>query len=70
MEKAANDAKARANSALKVNGNKTGKILNVKTGVFQITAPDSTMVSDGGMNDTETIEKKVSAVVKVTFEIK
>ncbi len=70
MEKAANDAKARANSALKVNGNKTGKILNVKTGVFQITAPDSTMVSDGGMNDTETIDKKVSAVVKVTFEIK
>ncbi len=70
IEKAAIDAKARADAALKVNGNRTGKILNVKTGIFQITAPDSTMVSDGGMNDTETLEKKVSAVVKVTFEIR
>ncbi len=70
LEKASLDAKQRANSTLKVNGNKTGKILSVKTGVFQITAPESTNVSDIGIIDANSIEKKVTAVVKVTYEIK
>lgn len=70
LEKASQDAKQRANSTLKVNGNKTGRILSVKTGVFQITAPDSSNVSDMGINDSFTIEKKVTAVVNVTYEIK
>lgn len=70
LEKASQDAKQRANSTLKVNGNKTGRILSVKTGVFQITAPDSSSVSDMGINDSYTIDKKVTAVVNVTYEIK
>ncbi|MBQ2644322.1 SIMPL domain-containing protein [bacterium] len=70
LEKASQDAKQRANSTLKVNGNKTGKILSVKTGVFQITAPESTNVSDMGIIDANSIEKKVTAVVNVTYEIK
>ncbi len=70
LEKASQDAKQRANSTLKVNGNKTGKILSVKTGVFQITAPESSNVSDMGINDSYTIDKKVTAVVNVTYEIK
>ena len=70
LEKASQDAKARANSTLKINGNKTGRILSVKTGVFQITAPESTSVSDMGIIDSYSIEKKVTAVVNVTYEIK
>lgn len=70
LEKASQDAKQRANSTLKVNGNKTGRILSVKTGVFQITAPESTSVSDMGIIDANSIEKKVTAVVNVTYEIK
>ncbi len=70
LEKASQDAKNRANSTLKINGNKTGKILSVKTGVFQITSPESTNVSDMGIIDANSIEKKVTAVVNVTYEIK
>ena len=70
LEKASQDAKQRANSTLSVNGNKTGRILSVKTGVFQITAPESTNVSDMGIIDETSIEKKVTAVVNVTYEIK
>lgn len=39
-------------------------------GVFQITPVDSTDVSDMGINDTSTIEKKITAVSNVTFEVK
>jgi hypothetical protein len=47
-----------------------GKIQSVKMGVFQITDVDSTSVSDMGINDTSTIDKKVTAVVNVVFKIK
>lgn len=70
IEKASQDAKNRANSALSVNGNHTGRILSVKTGVFQITSPESADVSDSGIIDTSSVEKKVTAVVNVTYEIK
>ena len=55
---------------LKANRNHVGQIKQVRMGVFQITAPDSTDVSDGGINDSSTIEKKVTAVANVTFSIK
>lgn len=70
LEKATLDAKSRANSMLKANHNHVGKIKQVKMGVFQITAPDSNSVSDDGINDSSTIEKKVTAVANVTFSIK
>lgn len=70
LEAASVDAKKRANATLKVNGNKTGKILSVRTGVFQITSPESNDVSDMGINDSSTIDKKITAVVNVTYEIK
>ena len=41
-----------------------------KMGVFQITPVDSTDVSDMGINDTSTIEKKITAVANVVFQIK
>ncbi|MBQ7450455.1 SIMPL domain-containing protein [bacterium] len=70
LEEATKDAKARANSMLKANRNKVGQIKQVRMGVFQITAPDSNSVSDEGINDSSTIEKKVTAVANVTFSIK
>ena len=70
LEKASIDAKQRANATLKINGNRTGRILSVKTGVIQITTPESTNVSDMGIYDESSIEKKVTAVVNVTYEIK
>ena len=70
LEEATNDAKERASAMLKATHNKVGKIQSVKMGVFQITDVDSTNVSDMGINDTSTIDKKVTAVANVVFKIK
>ena len=67
---ATTDAKDRASAMLKATHNKVGKIQSVKMGVFQITDVDSTRVSDMGINDTSTIDKKVTAVANVVFKIK
>lgn len=67
---ATTDAKDRASAMLKATHNKVGKIQSVKMGVFQITDIDSTSVSDMGINDTSTIDKKVTAVANVVFKIK
>lgn len=70
LEKASVDAKARATSMLKATGNSVGKIQSVRMGVYQITPVDSTDVSDMGINDSTTIDKKVTAVANITFKIK
>ncbi len=70
LGEATTDAKDRAAAMLKATHNKVGKIQSVKMGVFQITDVDSTNVSDMGINDTSTIDKKVTAVANVVFKIK
>lgn len=70
LEKASKDAKARAASMLKPTHNSVGKIQSVRMGVYQITPVDSTNVSDMGINDTSSIDKKVTAVANVSFKIK
>ena len=70
LEKASDDARNRAESMLKPSHNRVGKISAVRMGVYQITPVDSTNVSDYGINDTSTIDKKVTAVANVTFKIK
>ena len=70
LEKASQDAKDRASSMLKPTGNAVGKIQSVRMGVYQITPVDSTSVSDMGINDTTSIDKKVTAVANVSFKIK
>lgn len=69
LKEASNDAKKRAKAMLKGSGSRLGTIKSIKTGVFQITTPNSTEVSDYGIYDTSTIEKKVTAVTQVTFRI-
>ncbi len=70
LKNATKDAKQRASAMLKSTNNSVGKIQSVRMGVFQITPVDSTDVSDMGINDTTTIEKKITAVSNVTFAIK
>lgn len=70
LQDATTDAKQRASAMLKATHNKPGKIQSVQMGVFQITPVDSTNVSDMGINDTTTIDKKVTAVANIRFQIK
>lgn len=70
LHEATIDAKQRASAMLKATHNRTGKIQSVKMGVFQITSPESTDVSDSGIYNTDSIEKKVTAVANVVFKIK
>ena len=70
LQKATADAKFRAKEMLKATNNRVGRIRTVKMGVFQITPPDSNEVSDWGINDTSSIEKKITAVSNVVFGIK
>lgn len=70
LQEATKDAKQRASAMLKATHNRVGKIQSVRMGVFQITPVNSTNVSDMGINDTTTIEKKITSVANVTFGIK
>lgn len=70
LGEATKDAKLRAIQMLKATNNRVGKIKSVKMGVFQITAPTSNEVSNWGINDTSSKEKKVTAVANVIFEVK
>lgn len=70
LKSATTDAKNRASAMLKSTHNRVGNIQSVKMGVFQITPVDSTEVSDMGINDTSTIEKKITAVANVVFQVK
>lgn len=70
LKEATKDAKDRASAMLQATHNRPGKIQSVQMGVFQITPVDSTNVSDMGINDTSTIEKKVTAVANVVFRVK
>ncbi len=70
LGEATKDAQMRATQMLKATNNKPGKIKSVKMGVFQITAPTSNEVSDWGINDNSTVEKKVTAVANVVFGVK
>ncbi len=70
LGKATQNAKARAQSMASATGARVGALRSVNMGVFQITPTDSTDVSDYGMNDTSTIDKKVTAVVNAVFQLK
>ena len=69
LEEAMKDAKTRAVAITKAVGGSVGAVQSVRSGVFQVTTPDSTMVSDGGAYDTSTIEKTVTSTVSVTFAV-
>jgi len=69
LAKATENAKQRAESMAKATNNKIGFMRSARMGVFQITPITSTDVSDWGMNDTTSLDKKVMSVVTVSFAI-
>ena len=69
LARATQNAKQRAENMTQATGNKIGLMRSAKMGVFQITPINSTEVSDYGVNDTSSLEKKVTAVVTVSFAI-
>lgn len=69
LGEAAKDAKERSERIASSTGNSIGSVRSAKMGVLQITAADSTDVSDYGVYDTTTIEKDMTAVVNVSFAV-
>lgn len=63
------DAQLRAGVLVDATGSHLGKVRGVDVGVFQVTAPNSTDVSDYGTYDTSTLQKDVTGVVNVTFAL-
>jgi hypothetical protein len=66
---ATKDAQLRARVLVAASGAKLGKLRGVDVGVFQVSSPNSTDVSDYGVYDTTTLSKDVTAVVNVTFAL-
>lgn len=66
---ATRDAMTRARVIVESTGRHLGDLRSVSVGVFQVTAPNSTDVSDYGIYDTSTVAKDVTAVVNVAFAL-
>lgn len=69
LAQASQDARQRAIKILESVGNRLGPVRSVRTGVFQITRPNSTEVSDYGTYDTQTIDKDITAVLTMSFAV-
>ncbi|HEX2641233.1 MAG TPA: SIMPL domain-containing protein [Pyrinomonadaceae bacterium] len=69
LGEAAKDAKERADRIASSTGSSIGSVRSAKMGVLQITAADSTDVSDYGVYDTTTIDKDMTAVVNISFAV-
>lgn len=69
LGEAAKDAKNRAERIASSTGNSIGTVRSARMGVMQITAADSTEVSDAGISDTSSIEKDITAVVNIGFAV-
>lgn len=66
---AAKDAKKRAEKLAESTNSKVIGISSARQGIFQITDPYTTDVSDYGYNDTYSIRKVIKAVVTIEFLI-
>lgn len=69
LGEASKDAKERAEKIASSTGNSIGTVRSARMGVLQITAADSTEVSDYGISDTSTIDKDITAVVNISFAV-
>ncbi|HEX8369191.1 MAG TPA: SIMPL domain-containing protein [Pyrinomonadaceae bacterium] len=69
LGEAAKDAKTRAEQIAASTGNAIGTVRSARMGVMQITAADSTDVSDSGISDTSSIDKDMTAVVNISFAV-
>ena len=69
LAEAAKDAKKRAEQVAESTNSSIGSVRTARMGVLQITPADSNDVSDSGMNDTSSLDKDITAVVNLSFEI-
>lgn len=69
LAEATKNARQRAEQIAVQGGGKLGPLRSARMGVFQITPVHSTEVSDYGVNDTWSLEKKITAVVNAEFAI-
>lgn len=67
---ATQNAKERASRIASSTGAALGPIQSASMGVFQVTAVNSTDISDYGAYDTSTIDKRVTAVVRSSFTVR
>lgn len=67
---ATEDALARANEIAGSAGTKLGKMREARAGVFQITEPYSTDVTDYGIYDTGTRQKSISVTLSAYFKLR
>ncbi len=69
LSNAIEDARARAEGIAKSSKTKIGRLISARSGVFQITEPYSTEVSDYGIYSVSTKEKDITITVHATFLI-
>ncbi|MBP9766004.1 MAG: SIMPL domain-containing protein [Candidatus Pacebacteria bacterium] len=70
LNEATKNAFERAEAIARSTGNHAGNVITASQGVFQITSKDSVDTSDYGSYDTSTIDKKITAVTRVSFKVK
>ncbi len=70
LKAATEDAKNRGDTIAKGAGVSIGAPRNARVGVFQITPKNAPSVDDYGAFDTTSIEKEITAVVSVAFQLK
>ncbi|MCI0665701.1 MAG: SIMPL domain-containing protein, partial [Acidobacteria bacterium] len=63
------DARARADVLASASSVRISRLLNSSVGVFQITEPFSTEVSDYGMYTTSTKQKDITVTVRASFMV-
>ncbi len=67
LAEATKDARERAEKIVSLSGRKLGKMTSARSGIFQITEPYSTEVSDYGMYSTGTRKKSIKVTVSAVF---
>jgi hypothetical protein len=70
LSEATKNARERADAVAKAGGATVGNITSLSSGVFQVTQKNSVSVDDYGMYDTSSIDKKITATVKVNFSVR
>ena len=69
LAEAAKDAKQRAEQIAEATGSRIGQVRSARMGVLQITPAFSNEVSDYGINDVSSLQKDITGVVTVEFEV-
>jgi hypothetical protein len=70
LEAATADARARAKTLAEGSGVRLGPLRAARQGVFSVRAADETGISEYSTEDTNSIEKKVSAIVTVDYAMR